>query len=87
MPKGNPLYPVRLDFFVTLDARLKAIGISYLMGLKGQHAPAARKLLDLGIKQYIDNLTPKQKADFEFIMQRVRIAEDPKSLGGLVDDD
>lgn len=80
MPKGNELYPDRLDFFVSREMRLKVIGISYLMGSRGRHATACRKMLERGVKEYLDSLSPKQKAEFEFIMTRVRIAEDPKAL-------
>jgi hypothetical protein len=81
MPKGNELYPDRLDFFVSHDMRLKVIGLSFLMGAKGEHATAARKMLELGMKTYMDGLSKKKKEELEFIMSRVRIAEDPKGWG------
>ena len=83
MPKGNELYPERIDFFVSKEMRLQVIGISYLMGAKGKHAAAARKMIEMGIKVYLDGLKPKQRADYDFIMTRVRIAEDPKALDNL----
>jgi hypothetical protein len=80
MPKGNELFPDRLDFFVSRPMRLAVISVGYLMGARGKHAVAARKLLDLGIKAYLDALSPKKRAEYDFILQRVRIAEDPKGL-------
>lgn len=86
MPKGNELFPERLDFFVSKEMRLNVIGIAYLMGAKGKHAAAARKLIEMGIEAYLDGLKPKKRAEFDFIMTRVRIAEDPKALGGIAED-
>jgi hypothetical protein len=80
MPKGNELFPERLDFFVSKDMRLKIIGIGYLIGAGGRHAAAARKMIELGMKTYLDSLPTKKRAEFDFIMSRVRISEDPKSI-------
>lgn len=84
MPKGNELFPERLDFWVSKKMRLEVIGIAYLMGAKGKHAVAARKLIELGIKVYLEGLKPKKRAEYDFIMSRVRIVEDPKGLGDTV---
>lgn len=86
MPKGNELFPERLDFFVSKKMRLEVIGIAYLMGAKGKHAVAARKLIELGIQAYLEGLKPKKRAEYDFIMTRVQIAHDPKALGGSLED-
>lgn len=79
MPKGNELYPERLDFFVSKEMRLQMIGVSFLMGSRGRHAEACRKILELGLKAYLDSLPPKKYSEYEFIMTRVRVADDPKN--------
>jgi len=85
MPKGNELFPERLDFWVSTEMRLQVIGISYLMGAKGRHAVAARKLLEIGIKAYLEGVKPKKRNEYDFIMTRVRLVEDPESMGGSLD--
>jgi hypothetical protein len=80
MPKGNELYPARIDFFVSAEMRMQIIAIAYLMGSKGKHSVAARKMLTLGIELYLKSLSARKRTEYDFILSRVRILEDPKGL-------
>lgn len=78
MPKANRLFPARLDFYVKPEVRMQVIAIAYHLGTRGKHAAACRRLIQLGIKSYLDALTPKQRKEYDFILQRIRLLEDPK---------
>jgi len=75
MPKKNADYPARLDLFVRPNTRLEVIAIAYQMGHKGKYAKACRPLLESAIKAYVDNLSPREKKDFDTILDNVMIAD------------
>ena len=75
LPKKNADFPARLDLFVKKETRLKVIAIAYQMGLKGVYAKSGRALLEKAIEEYIDDLSPRDKADFDKILNSVMISE------------
>jgi len=76
MPKGKPKFSKRLDFYTTTEARAQLEALSFLLGMKGEKSKICRKILDLGLKTFIDGLEPKKKAEYEFILNRVKLAEE-----------
>ena len=75
MPKKSSKFPDRLDFFVSKEMRRSVIAIAYHMGLKGVYSKSCKILLDKAIKQYEDDLSPREKGEFATIMKNVLIHE------------
>ena len=83
MPKGNEIYPDRLDLFVTHEMRQTVEAVSYHMGAKGARSTAVRMLLDLGIAQYMEGLTARQRTDYDFIESRIALIDGPQDAKKL----
>lgn len=75
MPKLSKDFPAQLSLQVTEDMRLALIAIGYDTGNGGEYATPARNLLHRAIRNYIDELNPKRRAEFDEILANVRIAE------------
>lgn len=78
MPKGNPQFQKRLDFYAPPETRAQVIAVSFQIGHKHKYAAAARKLLLMGLDYYKATLTPKQLNEFNAILEQTRVLEKEK---------
>lgn len=75
MPKLHKDFHANISVGVSTEMHQNMIALAYLQGHKGMYARVVRNILEKGIGEVLEALTPHQKADFDEILQNVKLQE------------
>ncbi len=80
MPKTSIDFPAQLSIQVTDAMRRQLIAIGYMTGNGGEYATPARNLLHNAIREYMEKLTPRERKDFDEILENVKLVDAHKAI-------
>lgn len=73
MPKTSKDFDVTLNFGVDLATKQNLVAMGYFLQSKGEYASVARNLLKRSFAKWRDDLSEKDRKDFDEILSNVKI--------------